>query len=790
MGTIGTFGSFTQARLGIYAAQQGMSVTGNNIANINTPGYTRQRLDQVSIPGSSFDRYASHGVNIGYGTMATSVSQLRDPYLDIRFRDKLSDLGAMEAKLGALSNINDVLNEVGKGENQFGIIGAQFDDLIHCLEQISDQTGQANHDNLVRGSAEALCRKLNSYANQLKQVQENMDAALRENVKVINENLRSIRDLNETIRKCDIHGDNALELRDKRNELIDQLSELIKVDVTYEMEDLGGGLMVEKLKISLADTNPDQSVTTDSTVLVDGIYAGQLTMPDQAPKLNPHYDPNEQDPANPGFGKYLMADPNDPAKFIGTNDKDKAALGPNENYNMGVTELRDKYDKVLRYIDKLKNQTIPAPAAYDAATLKAQFPGIPDAELAKINNAATLAAALRKYPSHTDPNTGITTIYKDVTDDLKAGEVVTSTPSVAYDLDDNDLYGVLQAQREFLTEKGEFTDKGTVNSVDEGAAGKRGIQFYQRALDALARQVADSLNGANNGFLYDEKGNFLNKTDGPDGKPVYTVVDSTGYQPPKLTVNENREPAYNLVDGNGQVIGTISVKDYEQRIRDSEAGKTDAQGNAITIPNIEREAAQTEPLKPKHSYTEDEAKFLRDKGAHAVGGNLFSNRGDNNDGTGITAANISIAHDWSNGPMIVRSYLKPEAMDDVASTDSSNITHIITLFDTKMDYLPSEFTNDPAGGGEAMFHGTFTEMWNKIGTTLGDDMKFTNTMAEVYNKSAVELDMQRASASSVDLNDEAMNLMQYSKSYNAACRLMTTLDSMLDKLINGTGLMA
>ncbi len=44
------------------------------------------------------------------------------------------------------------------------------------------------------------------------------------------------------------------------------------------------------------------------------------------------------------------------------------------------------------------------------------------------------------------------------------------------------------------------------------------------------------------------------------------------------------------------------------------------------------------------------------------------------------------------------------------------------------------------------------------------------------------------SVSSVDLNDEAMNLMQYSKSYNAACRLMTTLDTMLDKLINGTGM--
>ena len=49
MATLGTFDSFTTARLGIYAAQHGLRVTGNNISNINTAGYTRQRLEQVSV---------------------------------------------------------------------------------------------------------------------------------------------------------------------------------------------------------------------------------------------------------------------------------------------------------------------------------------------------------------------------------------------------------------------------------------------------------------------------------------------------------------------------------------------------------------------------------------------------------------------------------------------------------------------------------------------------------------------------------------------------------------------
>ena len=54
-----TFGSFNTVRLGIYAAQKGLDVTGNNITNINTAGYTRQRLDQVSLITSASDRYYS-----------------------------------------------------------------------------------------------------------------------------------------------------------------------------------------------------------------------------------------------------------------------------------------------------------------------------------------------------------------------------------------------------------------------------------------------------------------------------------------------------------------------------------------------------------------------------------------------------------------------------------------------------------------------------------------------------------------------------------------------------------
>ena len=72
-------------------------------------------------------------------------------------------------------------------------------------------------------------------------------------------------------------------------------------------------------------------------------------------------------------------------------------------------------------------------------------------------------------------------------------------------LDDNDLYGALQSTREMLTEAGEYTIDGTTN--DPNAAVKRGIPYYQKALDSLAHEFAAAMNELNH--IYDDKGNLL-----------------------------------------------------------------------------------------------------------------------------------------------------------------------------------------------------------------------------------------------------------------------------------------
>ena len=80
-----------------------------------------------------------------------------------------------------------------------------------------------------------------------------------------------------------------------------------------------------------------------------------------------------------------------------------------------------------------------------------------------------------------------------------------------------------------------------------------------------------------------------------------------------------------------------------------------------------------------------------------------------------------------------------------------------------MDYNPKDLVNNAPDG--PMFHGTFQEMLSNIGSVLGNDTRSTTTMLNTYYAASVELDTSRTSVSGVDLNDEAVNMMQYQRSY-------------------------
>jgi flagellar hook-associated protein 1 FlgK len=296
--------------------------------------------------------------------------------------------------------------------------------------------------------------------------------------------------------------------------------------------------------------------------------------------------------------------------------------------------------------------------------------------------------------------------------------------SRAYMLEDNDLYGSLQSYRELLTEAGEYST-AQMRSVDSDATTKRGIPYYLKALDSLANQLASKFNELNMNYKTDADGNYL---------------DTSG----------------NKVQSG-----------------------TDADGNAVYLNQSMTQKEVDDFLKNNPNVTLDTVGDV----AVSDAGVLFSNSGTGNDATGITAANISISQSWANGEVhIVNSFTETVAGQGVPSTASDNIDRFVGSFSEKLDYFAHTGDTNP------MFSGTFQEMLTNMSAILGNDVRSTNVLLDNYNAAATELNTSRDSVSGVDLNDEAMSLMTYQKSYAAACRLMTTLDEVLDKLINGTAI--
>lgn len=738
MATIGTFSSFTTARLAIYASQASLNVTGNNIANINTKGYTRQRMDLVSLNSTGQPKYKNNThSDIGYGVLCRDVTQLRDPYLDIRFRDEQTELGSFTAEQKALQALQSIYDEVAKGENggvkDVGIIEDQLGQVFDMLDGLNQRVGTEEYDSQLRAACKTLCQLLNSAAKRTETVRDNQANLLRDDVGAVNDLLHNIRGLSEQIRAQGIAGDSALELRDSRNVLIDELSKYLKIDVTYTDEKLDQFTTVEKMTITLSDTQPPIK-------LVDGIYATQLLMPEEVGKPNPDYDPkdpkgmqyigkdgkptdvereaapkpNPDYPNTPGSLPYLMAD------GTGTADASKAARVENPDYD-------PNYEPGMKYLDKDGKPT-------DKLEDAEMIPSFSTAKGDEDDNVYLLQLDALKDRNGRYMRDEYGQEIREITD-----------------LDDTTLHGSLQALREFLTEEGEFCSADELK-LDPDAAKKRGVRYYQHVLDNWAQTFARELNKAN--------------------------------QMPPSTIYK--------MDGNGEF---FEDKDGNQITADGNqisAYKRDDQGNIVT------DADGDPVMKEPSDYTAAELDALRASGqlkreyAYYEGGVIFSSNGNSNDPTGITARNISVSNAWATGAVRILNTTKPDYVDadgnvQTSTTASDNIQHMLALFKADREFIAQDTVAD-SQAGRYFFKGSFQEMYTNISGTLASDSQYTNKMYEAYTLTSLDLDNQRSSVSGVDLNEEATSMMQFSKSYSAACRLLTTIDSMLDKLINGTAI--
>ena len=275
-----TFAGFSMAQLALSANQKALDVTGQNLSNINTEGYTRQRLDLVSISPQQAGSFSSpNDVKVGMGVLMTGVSQIRDPFLDTQYRNQLTKVGTADSINSILTDIGDVFDESDKSA-----IKEQLSDIVSQLDKLS-QPGQSSDDSIVRSSFEVLINYIHQNAEDLSTIKDKVIGRLEDsNLADIKEILDSIKNLNKSIKQSQILGDPALELQDQRNLLLDDLSTYLPIKVETEKIDMGGGIYVDKLKVTFTGANntniplvDDEQVATIKFEETNGKYDLKIT---------------------------------------------------------------------------------------------------------------------------------------------------------------------------------------------------------------------------------------------------------------------------------------------------------------------------------------------------------------------------------------------------------------------------------------------------------------------------------------------------------------------------------
>ena len=242
-----TFSGFNTALSALQANQKRLDITGQNLSNMNTAGYTRQQLEASSLNYTNPVSHYSNGneTAVGFGVSMDRVSQIRDPYLDIQYRSQSADCSYTNRLQTALNSLSKVLDET-----TISGIRQAFDDVQSTLTSMQDPAKVSDpiYESELRTKMQSVCNLFNQASRQISQAEQNEFQRLtgegsseQGDVQKINDILRQIGDLNVQIKRNQVAGHPSLELQDERNLLLDELSGYIPVETRYYKDDAHSG---------------------------------------------------------------------------------------------------------------------------------------------------------------------------------------------------------------------------------------------------------------------------------------------------------------------------------------------------------------------------------------------------------------------------------------------------------------------------------------------------------------------------------------------------------------------
>nr|WP_297426539.1 flagellar hook-associated protein FlgK [uncultured Actinotalea sp.] len=243
-----TFSGLSTALSSLIAQRQALDVAGQNIANANTPGYTRQRADLQSVQALTAPTMFSNSLAAGNGVKAIGIARLGDVFLDARVRAETGAAAYQKAQAQGLDRLQSTLTE--PADNGFS---AALGEFWASWEDVANRPDDAAARKVVLGAAETLRAQISagyrSVETQWSQMRTETDTLATE----VNSTAAEVAHLNEQIRSILVSGGSANELMDRRDLAVTKLSELVGAEGRHREDGtidvmVGGNALVRGVK--------------------------------------------------------------------------------------------------------------------------------------------------------------------------------------------------------------------------------------------------------------------------------------------------------------------------------------------------------------------------------------------------------------------------------------------------------------------------------------------------------------------------------------------------------------
>jgi len=230
---LGTFLGLDIGKKGVIAHQQALNVVSHNITNADSKGYSRQVVDlKASDPINQQGKIGQIGSGVDIG----EVRRIRDEFIDKQVRDQTSFSGYVDSLSENLTQLQTIMNEPSESN-----IRGSVDEFFQSLEDLNNQPDNNSVRITLVERAKSLATLMNETASRLQEERINVNDDIGLTIERVNSMAHSLGDLNLEISKVKNSGQNPNDLMDRRDLMLDDLSELVNVDVR---EDANGSLYV------------------------------------------------------------------------------------------------------------------------------------------------------------------------------------------------------------------------------------------------------------------------------------------------------------------------------------------------------------------------------------------------------------------------------------------------------------------------------------------------------------------------------------------------------------------